>query len=172
MSSMERKITLKSSDKKTFEVDELVALQSQTIKHVIEDGCADDGIPLPNVTSRILSKVIQYCKKHVEASKSEDGATSADEKLKAWDSKFVKINQATLFALMEAANYLNIQSLLHLTRLTFADMIRGKTPMQICKILKIKNDFTPEQKKEFRRANQREPRISPVVRFLVCMYGD
>lgn len=95
-----RKITLKSSDGETFEVDEAVALESQTIKHMIEDDCADNGIPLPNVTSKILSKVIEYCKKHVEAPKSDDRASSADEELKAWDADFVKVDQATLFDLI------------------------------------------------------------------------
>ena len=99
-----RKITLKSSDGETFEVEEAVALESQTIKHMIEDDCADNGIPLPNVTSKILSKVIEYCKKHVEAPKSaaasEDRSTSSDDDLKAWDAEFVKVDQATLFDLI------------------------------------------------------------------------
>ncbi|KAK9220464.1 hypothetical protein WN943_009115 [Citrus x changshan-huyou] len=90
--STSKKITLKSSDGEAFEVDEAVALESQTIKHMIEDDCADNGIPLPNVTSKILSKVIEYCKKHVEASKSDDRATSGvDDDLKAWDTDFVKV---------------------------------------------------------------------------------
>ncbi|KAM7518402.1 hypothetical protein LguiB_017364 [Lonicera macranthoides] len=38
------------SNGEVFEVDETVALESQTIKHMIEDDCADNGIPLPNVT--------------------------------------------------------------------------------------------------------------------------
>ncbi|GLU04608.1 hypothetical protein SLE2022_217460 [Rubroshorea leprosula] len=154
MSSTERKITLKSSDAETFEVDELVALQSQTIKHMIEDDCADNGIPLPNVTSKILSKVIEYCKKHVEASKSEDRATSADEELKAWDSDFAKVDQVTLFDLILAANYLNIKSLLDLTCETVADIIKGKTPEEIRKTFNITNDFTPEEEEEVRRENQ------------------
>ncbi|KAK4771533.1 hypothetical protein SAY87_032065 [Trapa incisa] len=53
------KIILRSSDGETFEIDEVVALQSQTIKHLIEDDCADNGIPLPNVISKILAKVIE-----------------------------------------------------------------------------------------------------------------
>ncbi|KAJ1403912.1 S-phase kinase-associated protein 1-like [Sesbania bispinosa] len=95
---MSRKITLKSSDGEAFEVDEAVALESQTIKHMIEDDCADNGIPLPNVTSKILAKVIEYCKKHVEAS-SNDEKPSEDD-LKAWDVDFVKVDQATLFDLI------------------------------------------------------------------------
>ncbi|EXB60668.1 SKP1-like protein 1B [Morus notabilis] len=149
-----RKITLKSSDGETFEVDEAVALESQTIKHMIEDDCADNGIPLPNVTSKILSKVIEYCKKHVEAPKSDDRASSADDDLKAWDADFVKVDQATLFDLILAANYLNIKSLLDLTCQTVADMIKGKTPEEIRKTFNIKNDFTPEEEEEVRRENQ------------------
>ncbi|KAG2698294.1 hypothetical protein I3760_07G144700 [Carya illinoinensis] len=128
-----RKITLKSSDGETFEVDEAVALESQTIKHMIEDDCADNGIPLPNVTSKILSKV---------------------EDLKTWDAEFVRVDQATLFDLILAANYLNIKSLLDLTCQNVADMIKGKTPEEIRKTFNIKNDFTPEEEEEVRRENQ------------------
>nr|ABS17589.1 SKP1 component-like 1 [Humulus lupulus] len=149
-----RKITLKSSDGETLEVDEAVALESQTIKHMIEDDCADNGIPLPNVTSKILSKVIEYCKKHVGAPKAEDRASSVDDELKAWDADFVKVDQATLFDLILAANYLNIKSLLDLTCQTVADMIKGKTPEEIRKTFNIKNDFTPEEEEEVRRENQ------------------
>ncbi|KAB5556760.1 hypothetical protein DKX38_007669 [Salix brachista] len=96
-----RKISLRSSDGESFEVDEAVALESQTIKHMIEDDCADNGIPLPNVTSKILAKVIEYCKKHVETPKLEDrGTNSGDDELKNWDAEFVKVDQATLFDLI------------------------------------------------------------------------
>lgn len=99
--SSTRKITLRSSDGENFEVDEIVALESQTIKHMIEDDCADNGIPLPNVNSKILSKVIEYCKKHTEAAKGgEDRSSNADDDLKAWDAEFVKVDQATLFDLI------------------------------------------------------------------------
>ncbi|KAL7193422.1 hypothetical protein ACSBR2_025101 [Camellia fascicularis] len=78
--SSSKKIMLKSSDGKAFEVEESVALGSQTIKHIIEDDC----ILLPNVTSKILAKVIEYCKKHVQISKTQD--RSVEDDLKTWDS--------------------------------------------------------------------------------------
>ncbi|KAK9948361.1 hypothetical protein M0R45_003942 [Rubus argutus] len=152
MSSSAKKITLKSSDGESFEVDEAVALESQTIKHMIEDDCADNGIPLPNVTSKILAKVIEYCKKHVDAAKPDEKVT--EEELKNWDTDFVKVDQATLFDLILAANYLNIKNLLDLTCQTVADMIKGKTPEEIRKTFNIKNDFTPEEEEEVRRENQ------------------
>ncbi|WMV51642.1 hypothetical protein MTR67_045027 [Solanum verrucosum] len=204
-------IVLRSSDGETFEVDEAVALESQTIKHMIEDDCADTSIPLPNVTSKILVKVIEYCKRHVEVPKAED--KTAEEDLKTFDAEFVNVDQSILFdlilkchieakgvawwsmkwlrairgsipsgdkktlidsshlsysftwylllmgggrnpmELVEAANYLNIKSLLDLTCQTVADMIKGKTPEEIRKTFNIKNDFTPEEEEEVRREN-------------------
>ena len=105
MASSGKKITLKSSDGETFEVEESVALESQTIKHMIEDDCADTAIPLPNVTGKILAKVIEYCKKHVEAAASKSSAedrssSTSDDELKTWDADFVKVDQNTLFDLI------------------------------------------------------------------------
>ncbi|KAK9165096.1 hypothetical protein Scep_000287 [Stephania cephalantha] len=149
---MSKKITLMSCDKEAFDVDEAVALESLTIKHMIEDTNPDSAIPVPNVTGKILAKVIEYCKKHVESPKSDDRALEED--LKNWDAEFVKVDQATLFDLILAANYLNIKSLLDLTCQTVADMIKGKTPEEIRKTFNIKNDFTPEEEEEVRRENQ------------------
>jgi hypothetical protein len=61
----------------------------------------EDAIPLPNVKSQILAKVIEYCKYHVDASKKVDEkpAKSEDE-IKQWDSEFVKVDQGTLFDLI------------------------------------------------------------------------
>ncbi|KAJ9704450.1 hypothetical protein PVL29_002833 [Vitis rotundifolia] len=120
---------------------------------MIEDGCADNEIPLPNVTSKILAKVIEYCEKHVETPKEEEH--SVNDELKAWDADFVKVDQDTLFALINAANYLEIESLLELTTQTVADVILGKTTDEIYKSYKFefKNDFTPEEEEEVRREN-------------------
>ena len=151
-----KKITLKSSDGEEFEIDELVAMESQTLKNMIEDDCADAVIPLPNVASKILAKVIEYCKKHVEAAPKPESAEADKENadLKAWDAEYVQVDQATLFDLILAANYLNIKGLLDLTCQTVADMIKGKTPEEIRKTFNIKNDFTPEEEEEVRRENQ------------------
>ncbi|KAG6762998.1 hypothetical protein D5086_018644 [Populus alba] len=153
--SESKKITLKSSDGETFVVEEAVAVESQTIKHMIEDDCAENDIPLPNVTSNILAMVIEYCKKHVEADADKDATiTGNDEFLKGWDAEFVKVDKNTLFELILAANYLNIKDLLDLTCQAAADLIKGKTPVEIRKIFNIKNDLTPEEELEIRRDNQ------------------
>ncbi|BFG20857.1 hypothetical protein CerSpe_071310 [Prunus speciosa] len=157
-----KKITLKSSDDEIFEVEEAVAVQSQTIKHMVEDNCANNAIPLPNVTSSTLAKVIEYCKKHHEEEyckkyHEEEAAANGENReeiLKNWDAMFVNVDQSILFALILAANYLNIKSLLNLTCQVAADMIKGKTPEEIRKTFNIMNDFTPEEEEEIRKENQ------------------
>ncbi|KAE8769919.1 SKP1-like protein 1B [Hordeum vulgare] len=161
-------ITLKSSDGEEFEIEEAAAMGSQTIRHMIEDGCADNGIPLPNVNAKILSKVIEYCKKHCQANpkpaNSGAGSSSASaaheepaaptEDLKSFDAEFVKVDQNTLFDLILAANYLDIKGMLDLTCQTVAEMIKGKTVEEIRKCFNIVNDFTPEEEAEIRKENQ------------------
>eukprot|EP01047_Picozoa_sp_COSAG01_P024864 COSAG01_NODE_1551_length_9933_cov_19.737848_9_plen_250_part_00 len=133
---------------------------------------SDTAIPLPNVESPILSKVIEYCTWHVKAEQDRTAEDTRNE----WNSKFVDVDQGTLFHLIlvrtsprvlrrlyersappslhlnarQAANYLNIKSLLDLTCKTVADMIKGKTPEEIRAHFNIQNDFTPEEEEEVR----------------------
>jgi hypothetical protein len=60
----------------------------------------DHPIPLPNVNSKILSKVIEYCKYHVEAAKPDAEKVPSEEEKKAFDLEFVQVDQATLFELI------------------------------------------------------------------------
>ena len=62
-------------------------------------------MPLPNVTSKILSKVIEYAKFHVDkpAAGAEAGTEAPKElgeEAKAWNAEFVKVDQGTLFELI------------------------------------------------------------------------
>ncbi|KAJ2444724.1 hypothetical protein GGF42_006216, partial [Coemansia sp. RSA 2424] len=60
-------VVLQSSDGKDFTVDIAVAKQSKLISNLIEDiGESDEPIPLPNVASKVLEKVIEYCEYHVD----------------------------------------------------------------------------------------------------------
>ncbi|XP_059065089.1 SKP1-like protein 1A isoform X2 [Cryptomeria japonica] len=146
---------LLSSDDEMFEVDQAVAFASETIKNMIEDTSVESVVPLPNVNSKILAKVIEYCKYHVDAAKTTEETTAISEGgVKKWDQEYVKVDQATLFDLILAANYLNINNLLHFTCQTVADMIEGKSPEDIRKTFNIENDFTPEEEAEVRRENQ------------------
>jgi len=114
----------------------------------------DAPIPLPNVTGKILQKVIEYCKYHKEhptpLEDKKDTEKRTDDII-PWDQEFCKVDQATLFELILAANFLDIKPLLDLTCKTVANMIKGKTPEEIRKTFNIKNDFTPEEEEQVRR---------------------
>ncbi|KAL8539366.1 hypothetical protein ACS0TY_001116 [Phlomoides rotata] len=93
-----QKIVLKCSDNTEFEIDEVIALESQTLKHMIEDVC-DSSIPVPNVTAPILGLVIEYCKRHMPA------ANASVDDLKSFDDDFTNVDQGTLFDLMLVCFY-------------------------------------------------------------------
>eukprot|EP00028_Trichosphaerium_sp_Am-I-7-wt_P010917 CAMPEP_0168538148 /NCGR_PEP_ID=MMETSP0405-20121227/20895_1 /TAXON_ID=498012 /ORGANISM="Trichosphaerium sp, Strain Am-I-7 wt" /LENGTH=131 /DNA_ID=CAMNT_0008567135 /DNA_START=174 /DNA_END=569 /DNA_ORIENTATION=- len=118
---------------------------------------SDTPIPLPNVSGKILEKVIDYCKWHYEHpthqadDKKEEKRT---DDIIPWDKNFCQVDQATLFELILAANYLDIKPLLDLTCKTVANMIKGKTPEEIRKTFNIKNDFTPEEEEQVRKENE------------------
>ncbi|KAJ4975616.1 hypothetical protein NE237_000722 [Protea cynaroides] len=165
------KIFLKSSDDKTFEIDETAARASETLKNIIDGGCLDGVIPLPNVSSNILPKVIEYCKKHGgdngSSKKIANGGVDKDkeilpdydeeedkrekvrvDELKKWEEEYMDFDQQVLYDLMLAANYLHIKGLLDLTVEKAASMIRGRTPDQIRENFNINSDFTPEEEEE------------------------
>jgi len=154
-------VKLESCDEQKFDVPIEVIRMSETVKHMIEDTGGDQTIPLPNVTGKILEKVLEYCKHHVEhptPPPSEEDAKKweADKRLIPiipWDADFCKVENNTLFELILAANYLDIKPLLDLTCKTLAGILKGKTPQQMRDIFGIKNDFTPEEEEQVRKDN-------------------
>jgi len=150
-------VKVTSSNDQEFEIEREIAEQSVTIKNMLDDlGETDQPIPLPNVNSKILQKVIEYCKYHHEhptpASEEKEKEKRTDDII-PWDAEFCRVDQATLFELILAANYLDIKPLLDLTCKTVANMIKGKSPEEIRKTFNIKNDFTPEEEEQVRREN-------------------
>lgn len=89
-SSSSKTLKLKSSDDQEFEVDESVAMMSGLLKSKIEQGAANDTIHLPEVRGELLSKVIEYCKKHVH-----------DQEMENWDSRFVTVNDHIILGLQK-----------------------------------------------------------------------
>ena len=140
-------VTLRSSEGDMFEVDHEVAMKSIMLANMIEDVGTENPIPLCNVSSNTLSRVIEYCKYHVDNAK-------VTEAVNAWDAEFVKLEHSALFELILAANYMNIPCLMNLTCFTVANKIKGKTPEQIRATFNIENDFSPEEEEEVRKENQ------------------
>ncbi|MCL7044858.1 hypothetical protein MKW94_000136 [Papaver nudicaule] len=104
--STNRTLILRSSDDKNFEIDELVALASQTL----EDLLLTCGNELPNVSSEILELVIVFLKKH----HNEECKTKEE----------MKEIYEMLCGMIHASNYLNIKSLLDSACEEFAGRVK------------------------------------------------
>merc|ERR1719221_1936028 len=64
-------LKLTSSQGEIFEVLPEVACMSTLIKNMVDDSGTDEEIPLPNVNTAILSKVVDYCKYHKDCPPEE-----------------------------------------------------------------------------------------------------
>ncbi|KAH8354907.1 hypothetical protein KR093_000931, partial [Drosophila rubida] len=154
-------IRLESSDKEIFDTDIEIAKCSETIKTALEDlGDESDNsiLPLPNVTSAILRKVLHWATYHAQddpqqAQEDENKEKRTDD-ISSWDADFLKVDQGTLFELILAANYLNIQGLLDVTCKTCANMIKGKSLQDIRETFAIANDFSPAEEEKVRKENE------------------
>ena len=115
-------------------------------------------IPLPNVRSDILIKVIEFCTHYKVEPMSEIEkplkSSNMTEIVQKWYSDFINMDQAMLFDIVLAANYMNIQPLLDLTCAAVAGVIKGKTPEEIRNSFNIINDFTPEEEAQVREENK------------------
>ncbi|KAB5573700.1 hypothetical protein DKX38_000894 [Salix brachista] len=113
-----RKIILKSFDEETFFFDEAVAVESQTVRHTVEDDCVEDEIQQLNVTS--VAKKDESLKHTVEDEIPQLNVTSVDkrdESLKIWDAEPVKADRLTLFRGIICTSHVpfGIKNLLDLT---------------------------------------------------------
>jgi len=159
MADGEEKLKLKSSQGAVFEVEASVASMSNLIKNMIDDSGCEEEIPLPNVKTPILGKVIEYCRFHKDTPAGDIQKPLKSQNLtecgvSEWDSEFVNIEQEILFELILAANYLDIKGLLDLACAKVASMIKGKTPEEIRQTFNITNDFTPEEEAQVREENK------------------
>jgi S-phase kinase-associated protein 1 len=129
--------------------------------HSAEDPDEDSEtieIPLPNVKSQVLEKVIQFCRHHIEEPMTEIEKPLKSqvmaEVVQKWYADFVDIEQVLLFEMILAANYMDIKPLLDLTCATVASMIKGKSPEDIRATFNITNDFSPDEEAQVREENK------------------
>ncbi|KAJ3315305.1 hypothetical protein HDV04_003698 [Boothiomyces sp. JEL0838] len=144
-------VKLKTSDEVEYILQKDVVTQSHLIKNMLMDlDISDAVIPLPNVSSKILEIVIQYCKMHKDDPIPEEPLLykSLDD-ISEEDSKLVKVDNQTLFDIITAANYLDIPGLLDLGCKTVALLIKGKTIDEVIKEFNVPPErwYTPEQRK-------------------------
>lgn len=96
-------IKLQSSDGEIFETDVQIAKCSGTIKTMLEDCGMDEEeeavVPLPNVNSAILRRVLQWANYHKDDPVPTDDDENKEKRtddISSWDADFLKVDQGKL----------------------------------------------------------------------------
>lgn len=153
------KIKLVSYEGDEFVVNKCTASMSTVILNIVEVMTdEEDTIPLPNIKTQILKKVIEYMEYHAlnppEEIPKPLSSSNLQDVVCAWDFDFVNTDKETLYELIEAANYLDVKPLLDLTCGKIASMMKDKTTEEIREEFGIANDFTREEEKQIREENR------------------
>ncbi|CAG9477510.1 suppressor of kinetochore protein 1, putative [Plasmodium vivax] len=153
------KIKLVSFEGDEFIVDKYTASMSTVILNILEVMTAEeDTIPLPNIKTPILKKIIEYMEYHINNPAEEIPkpliTSNLQDVVSSWDYDFVNTDKETLYELIEASNYLDIKPLLDLTCGKIASMMKDKTTEEIRAEFDIVNDFTREEEKQIREENR------------------
>lgn len=140
-------LKLKSSDGKILSIDEKVAKASSVFREMLEVSAdfPGDEEPFPcNCDSDTLAKVIEWMKHHKDDEEIDDKDENEirEMELDEWDQQFFSVEKHVLFALLRAANYLNINNLLQYTAKVVARNLEGKTTEEMREYMGIENDLT------------------------------
>lgn len=160
MTDDEKEISLKTQDGNVLKVPKKVIALSKMVKELIDEGDDEEEqeVPIMEVEHNILVKVIEFCKHYLDDNMAEIEKPLKSKEMSAvvseWYAQYIDIDQQTLFAVILAANYMEIQPLLDLSCAKVATMIKGKSPEEIRQTFNIVNDFTPEEEKQIREENK------------------
>ena len=152
-------IVLISSDNVEYSVNSDVMEISTFVKEMIDEDTEENiRVPLLNVNSVNLNKIIEFCKKYKDEPMTKIWkplkSNKMNEIVSDWYSDFVDVEQSVLFELILAANYMDIKPLLDLTCAKVASTIKGKTPEEIRHTFGVDSEFTPEEEARIREENK------------------
>ncbi|XP_059435230.1 SKP1-like protein 21 isoform X1 [Corylus avellana] len=154
---MKSYIWLQTVDGSIQQVEEEVAMFCPMIcREVIQTGMGSSknyAISLPQrVNPAILGLILDYCRFHQVAGRS-------NKERKTFDEKFIRMDTKRLCELTSAADSLQLKPLVDLTSRALARIIEGKTPEEIRETFHLPDDLTEEEKLEPLRNITDDPRI-------------
>ena len=137
---------VRTADQCTFGVPQAVVRECGTLASAAAVSTSDaDVVPVPNVSSMNLARLVQFYTKAGELRLADAGSSVR----RAWAARFFdRLPRAELFALMEAANYLDAEALLDDSCAYVADMLSGRSPDEIRELLLLPRDQGDEQARE------------------------
>jgi S-phase kinase-associated protein 1 len=139
LQSQKEMLILLSSDQKEYKVSRKAAKISSLIEEAMLNDNDDDIpiIPLLEVDSTMLEKIIQFLEHH-----ENDPFLEPEKPLKSnilkevvteWDANFITVDNETFYAIVKAADYLNIRPLIVLCICFLVTESKGKERDEIMK---------------------------------------
>ncbi|XP_062601727.1 S-phase kinase-associated protein 1-like [Saccostrea cucullata] len=116
------KVKLQSMDGDVLEVDEESIRQCGSIKDLVSEN-REEPIQIHNINTAILKKVTEWCNYHKNDPPLPEYMGVGymyDIDICPWDAEFLKVDDLTLFALIEAAYYLDTKRLMEVSCKTAA----------------------------------------------------
>jgi len=152
-------IKLKSKEGDLVPISKKAAFMSKFIKSALENDKDATEVSLQHVETPIVKKVVEYLVYHhnnppKQISRPLTTANLSENNVDPWDSKFADVDQDTMFLVLLAANYMDIQPFLHLMCAKVASLMKGKTPEEIRKTFNIRDDYTPEEEEQVRKEHK------------------
>jgi len=151
---MSKNLILTSSDNQKIAIDSKSAERSILLKGLILDYSEDSEIPMPDIKGDVLKKCVEYLSNYKDTDPKELPKPLPSPNLldvtDEWDVNFINgIDLDTTFDLINAANYMDIKSLLDLACAKVASIMKGKTAEEIRTIFNIECDLTEDELKEY-----------------------
>lgn len=148
-----------------FTISDSAVRHLKTVYTMIQDLGMNNGealesikstpIPLPEVGSDSLRKLLEWCEYHKDDPIITDDPEKSKlpENIPEWDAEYLNIDSKEILALVHATNYLQVSGLFSLLVVKVANMVKKKSPEQVRDMFNITNDFTPEEEKQIQKEN-------------------
>merc|ERR1711964_112178 len=131
-------------------------------------------IEIKKVSGPILNLIVEYLKHHDGKVPAEIAKPIRSVKMEKivedpWDGEFInKQTKKVIFQIILGANYMDIETLLHLGCAKIATLIKGKSPEEIKKILGDDDDASADGQE--RKVDTRR-RLSPEASAVASLLG-
>ena len=151
-------VTLTTMEGEKTQIAVKIISKSVLVKGLIDDSGIEEEIPLPNIKKAILTKILEFCT-HIDTHPPPEiekplRSASLGDVVSPWFAQYIDLDQATLFDIILASNYLDVKPLLELSTAKVASIIKNKTIPEIRQFFNIENDFTPEEEMQIMEENK------------------
>lgn len=147
-------LTLTSSDQKKFTIERKHAFISKLVKISMDQDEEADDVPIPGVSGNVLAYIVEYMKHHKGTEPDLPERPLKSKHMKDlckdhWDATFIDTlgkERLRLYEVILAANYMDMNKLMHLCCIKVATSIKNQPLEKIKALLHPDYKETSDQK--------------------------